>query len=64
MWCEKCLGTGEVKENGGKWSGLGWTKGQEEETEILHLPRNNWPSFYNIVLIFNPQSAKSTVHVS
>ena len=41
IWCEKCLGTGEVKENGEKWSGLGWIKGEEEETEILHLPRSN-----------------------
>ena len=42
---EKYLGTGEVKENGGKLSGLGCTKGEEEETETLHLHRNNWPSF-------------------
>ena len=41
-----------------KWSRL--PKGEEEETEILHLPRNSWPSFHKFVLILIPQSA---VHV-
>ena len=56
MWREKFLGTDEVK---GKWRKMKWSRLNQRRrrgTEILHLPRNNWPSFYNIVLLLNPKS--------